>query len=217
MLTDIHSHDAQHFPNQKKVLSIQLHPETDLVSVLNALSPDMLVSAGVHPWHASEWSSANTHALSAMLHTSQLAFIGEIGLDNVCGVPFSDQIRVFEDQLRIADSIGVSVLIHNVGYQAEIVAMKKKYTAISAWILHGFRGKPHMAKQFLVNGFYLSFGPKHPLETIRLCPLERLLLETDDSGADLTHLFELVSQEKGLSVQELDEGITRNVGAIYRK
>lgn len=217
MLTDIHSHDALSAPNQNKVLSVQLHPETDVDNLLKGLPFGIWISAGVHPWHAGEWTSAKMAALGVMLSSSRFAFLGEIGLDKACDVPFSTQMLVFEEQLRIADAQGQAVLIHQVGHQAELLALKKKFKRIPAWIIHGFRGKSQTAKTFLANGFFLSFGSKYQLDALRICPLERLFLETDESKIDLAALYVKVAEEKATTVEILEACLTSNFEAIRMK
>ncbi len=217
MMTDIHSHDPQIKPGQKKVLSIQLHPQTQLSGVLNALPSDLLISAGAHPWDANEWSIANMPRIEAMLHASRVSFIGEIGLDNACGVPFDEQLFVFEKQLQLADAFEKSVLIHNVGHQMELLALKSSYKRIPAWIIHGFRGKPQMAEQFLKSGFFLSFGLSYNSEALQACPMDRLFLETDDSKMELADLYKKVSKDLGISVLELESCISRNLESIGLK
>jgi len=214
MMTDLHSHDSQLKPGQNKVLSLQLHPETNIAEVLDALPSAILLSAGVHPWHASEWTSANIFMLEVMLHASRIAFIGEIGLDNACGVPFDEQLFAFEKQLQFADDTGKSVLIHNVGHQTELMALKRKYKRIPAWILHGFRGKAQMADQFLKSGFYISFGLKYQSEALHACPMDRLFLETDESNTELGNHYQNVAEDLGISVFELESCISRNLESI---
>jgi TatD DNase family protein len=217
MMTDIHSHDPQMKPEQNKVLSLLLHPETNLSGVLENLPSGLLISAGIHPWNASEWSIANMPSLEAMLHSSRIAFIGEIGLDNACGVPLEEQLFVFEKQLQIADEMRKSVLIHNVGHQAELIALKSKYKRIPAWVLHGFRGKAQTTEQFLKCGFYISFGLNHQKEALHVCPLDRLFLETDESNTELESLYQKVAKELGLSAMELESSISRNLESICLK
>lgn len=217
MMTDIHSHDPQIKPGQIKVLSLQLHPETNIAEVQNALPSAILLSAGVHPWHAYEWTSANTPRLEVLLHASRIAFVGEIGLDNACGVSFDEQLFVFEKQLLLADNTGKSVLIHNVGHQTELLAMKSKYKRIPAWILHGFRGKAQMADQFLKSGFYISFGLKYQSEALHACPMDRLFLETDESNIELGSHYQNVAKDLGISVFALESCISRNFESICLK
>jgi TatD DNase family protein len=217
MLTDIHSHDLQIKPGQKKVLSLQLHPETNIAEVLDSLSSEILISDGVHPWNANEWPIAKVPSMEAMLRSSRIAFIGEIGLDNACGVPFDKQLLVFEKQLQLAVDKRIAVLIHNVGYQAEILAMKSKYKRIPAWILHGFRGKAQMAEQFLKSGFYISFGMKYQSQALHICPTDRLFLETDESNTELESHYQNVAKDLGISVFALESCISRNLETICLK
>jgi len=214
MMTDIHSHDPQIKPGQNKVLSLQLHPEKNFAEILSNLPSAILISAGVHPWNANEWTIANISRLEAVLQSSRVAFVGEIGLDNACGVPLEEQLFVFEKQLQFADDMCKSVLIHNVGHQSDILAMKSKYKRIPSWILHGFRGKAQMADQFLKSGFYLSFGLKYQLESLQTCPMERLFLETDESKTELGLLYQKVATDLGLSIFELETCISRNFESL---
>jgi TatD DNase family protein len=217
MMTDIHSHDPQLKPGQTKVFSLQLHPDTDLEKMLNALPADILVSAGVHPWHASEWTRANISLLETMLLNSRILFLGEIGLDNVCAVPFENQFFVFETQLKLAEKIRKPVLIHCVGHQTELLALKKNFKGIPAWILHGFRGKSPMAEQYVRNGFHLSFGFKYQVEALRQCPIEHLFLESDESIAELSILYQKVADELEMSVPMLEVSISNNMESLCIK
>ena len=217
MMTDIHSHDPQIRPGQIKVLSLQIHPDTDLTEVLNAIPPEILLSAGVHPWHASEWTSANISNLNTIVRSSRVVFLGEIGLDNACNVPLEKQMFVFKEQLLLADTYRKSVLIHAVGHQAELMALKKEFKHIPAWILHGFRGKVQMAEQYLKSDFYLSFGLHYQPEALRACPMDRLFLETDESDTEIGCLYQKVAEDLGLSVSALESFIAKNLKIICLK
>lgn len=217
MMTDIHSHDPQMKPEQNKVLSLQLHPETNIVELLESIPSGLLISAGIHPWNANEWPIANIPSIEAMLYHSQIAFVGEIGLDNACGVPLEEQLFVFEKQLQIADEFRKSVVIHNVGHQAELLVLKRKYKHIPAWILHGFRGKAQTAEQFLKSGFYISFGLNHNTEALQVCPMDRLFLETDESSTELESLYQKVAKELNLSIFELESCMSRNLDSVCLK
>ena len=187
------------------------------MGLLDEIPSDVLISVGVHPWHASEWTSGIVFKLDTIVQSSRTAFIGEIGLDNACGVPYKDQLLVFKEQLLLAETYGKSVLIHSVGHQAELIALKKKFKHIPAWILHGFRGKAQMAEQYLKRDFYLSFGPNYQPEALRACPMDRLFLETDESDTELGCLYQKVAEDLGLSVSALESFIARNFEIICLK
>jgi TatD DNase family protein len=217
MKIDIHSHDFRVIPDQIKVLSLQFRPRTDLLALLDSVAPALVVSAGIHPWNASEWASANIPLPLLSLRSSRISFFGEIGLDNSCGVDFDDQQFVFEQQLMLANEMGKSVLIHNVGHQAEVLALKRRYVRIPAWILHGYRGKPQGVDQYVRNGFYISFGANHQPDALRACPLDRLLLESDESDVTMNNLYPIVSEELGLMPQQLEAQLTSNFNTVCRK
>jgi TatD DNase family protein len=172
---------------------------------------------GVHPWHAGEWTHSNMGFIHERLDASQAILIGEIGLDNHCDVPYEQQLLVFEEQLRLADERSMAVLIHNVGHQAELLALKKAFPHIPKWIIHGFRGKPQMAETFLEKGFSLSFGLQYPAESLECCPLDRLYLETDDASMDFRLHCERVARLKGLLLHELEEVLRMNFEALSQK
>jgi len=217
MKIDIHSHDFRVMPDQIKVISLQFRPKTDLLAQLDSVAPEHIVSAGIHPWNASEWVSANNPMPLRYLKSSRVAFFGEIGLDNSCGVDIDDQRFVFEQQLMLANEIGKVVLIHNVGHQAELFALKRKYDRIPAWILHGYRGKWQGVEQYVKNGFHISFGANHHPDAIRSCPLDRLFLESDESIIKLENLYITVSKELGLTTQQLENQLTANFNTIFTK
>jgi TatD DNase family protein len=217
MMIDIHSHDSQIKQGQIKFLSLQLHPDTDFAEILRELPVNLHLSAGIHPWHASEWNIMNMPQLEVLLAHSRIGFVGEIGLDKVCPVSLEDQLFVFEKQLQLADSIGKSVLIHNVGHQAALLAMKNTFKGIPAWILHGFRGKKPMAEQYIQKGFYLSFGYNYQVDALQACPLDRLFLETDESNADLSLLYEKVARDLAIPESVLEASISKNREALGLK
>jgi TatD DNase family protein len=211
MMTDIHSHDPIVKHGQLKYFSIQLHPDTDFTTVMSALPSDIQISAGIHPWHASEWDSATISILETDLLHSRVLFIGEIGFDNACGIPFEDQLSVLESQLILAEKTRKVVLLHNVGYQSEIFYLKRNFKDIPAWIMHGFRGNAPMAEQFIRNGFYLSFGPKYQVEALRACPIDRLFIETDESNVDLRYLYLKIAEDLGITEDILEKSISKNL------
>lgn len=217
MKIDIHSHDFRVLPDQIKVISLQFRPNSDLFECLGSIPMELVVSAGIHPWNASEWMSANAPLPQLALRSSRIVLFGEIGLDNACGVDLKDQLFVFEQQLILANEMGKSVIIHNVGHQAEVLTMKRKYVRIPSWILHGFRGKKQTLEQYVRSGFHISFGANHQLEALRACPLDRLFLESDDSDTDLERLYESVSDELGLSPQQLEVQLQANFNTVCAK
>jgi TatD DNase family protein len=153
------------------------------ISVDEAMTPDLLYSIGVHPWHAETWNDDVAARLTAKAHDPRVLAIGEAGLDKLRGPDMETQMRAFEEQARIAESVGKPLIIHCVGRYNEIMSLRKRMHPSVAWIIHGFRGKPQLAQQLLDAGFHISLGERHNPETRALLDAhpDRLMFESDEA------------------------------------
>ena len=160
------------------------------------------------------WHESDKEALFAVLNSPEVMIIGEIGLDKACGVPFEVQKKIFLLQLEVAAECRKPVILHGVKAQSELLAIRKTVKDVPAWILHGFRGGPEEAVQYLSTGFYLSFGRYYHRESLKICPADRLFLETDEKG-DIHALYEQTANERGVGLVELDSTIERNFRTVF--
>lgn len=135
------------------------------------------LSVGVHPWHADTGDVAAVRRMA--LDDPRVVAIGECGLDRFRGPSLEVQQRVFEQQIRLSEELGLPLIIHCVRAFAELIALRLKYKPAQPWIIHGFRGKPELAAQLVRHGFYLSLGRLHNLAVPGAVPPEQLLHETD--------------------------------------
>ena len=83
------------------------------------------------------------------------------------------------------------------------------------WLVHGYRGKPDMALQLISKGMYVSFWFDFVMRPeseglIRSLPKERIFLETDGAGVDIRDIYNKVSVDLGLTVDELKSIICKN-------
>ena len=83
--------------------------------------------------------------------------------------------------------------------------------------MHGFRGKPQQLKSLLQAGFHVSFGFHFNPHSLLACPIERLLLETDDDERPVRALYEEVANLKGMSKENLAENMRNNFETIFRR
>ena len=84
-------------------------------------------------------------------------------------------------------------------------------------MFHGFRGKPQQLRSLLDAGFFVSFGFLHNEESLRICPIDRLLLETDDDEVHpIDEIYNNVARERGLEVTNLAETMAENYRAFFR-
>ena len=153
-------------------------------------------SAGVHPASALRWNDQDSaQTLTEFARNKNVLAIGEIGLDyryddahpEYPGATRARQTEVFEAQLQIAADLKLPVVIHNRDADDDLISI------VSAWknrlnggVFHCFGGSVEAAKRVLDLGFHLGFTGivsfKNAVETqevARICPLERILIETD--------------------------------------
>lgn len=212
MLIDIHSHAGMSEPDVFRFCSTSDWRRMLKEPSISVQGKGMTV--GVHPWDASSWDEADRKALSTVLCLPSVLMVGEIGLDKTCKAPFDHQQSIFLFQLEVAAENKKPVIIHVVKAMAELLAIRKTLTTFPAWIIHGFRGGPEQANQYLSAGFYLSFGKHHNRESLRECPSNRLFLETDENG-NIHSLYETAASERGVSVIELESAIEHNFRSLF--
>jgi TatD DNase family protein len=100
----------------------------------------------------------------------------------------------------------------------EIIKLKKNLTPIQNWVIHGFNNYKQV-NELLNNGFYLSFG-KSILKNTKLqqvfidCPIQKIVLETDDSNITIKKMYNFAAQLKDVSVDELTQHIRQNLNNI---
>lgn len=136
-----------------------------------------LLSVGVHPWNADKADASVWQRLEAWAKDARVVAIGEIGLDRLRGPEMSIQLATFRKQTQLADTLCLPVIIHCV--RAYDILLGTKPPETSQWIIHGFRGKPELARQLLAAGYDLSFGNLFNQATFDATPPHRRYHETD--------------------------------------
>ncbi len=164
---------------------------------------------GIHPWHAAAGDE------TATLPPGPWLAIGECGLDRLCATPWDIQLQAFRRQILLSETHRLPLILHCVKAQDELLALRKALLPEMPWILHGFRGKPTQMQQFLRHGLYLSFGPLFHEESIRLCPIDRLLIETDDHPIAVREVYERIAPLRGISIDDLATRMQENYLTLF--
>lgn len=189
----IDSHTHRHLPGAV----INLDPAATPLGVMS-LRPGMLYSIGVHPWNSGVASADDLRWVRALAADPRVVAIGETGLDSVHigytfemrdGEPMAietppdldAQRRLLEFHIKVSEEIRKPLILHVVKCYPEIIRMRRKLRPSQPWIIHGFRGKPGLARELLKAGFYLSYGEKFNPHSVATTPADRLLVETDES------------------------------------
>ncbi len=197
-------------------LSLSDTASLPLASVADGVRYSVYVSAGLHPWYlTTENLWQRMRWLRQAVEYPQVVAMGEAGLDKLSTTPFDVQCEAFVQVLQLADEHRLPLLIHAVKTSNELICLKNEWKPRNPWIIHGFRGKSELAQSYLKHGFYLSFGEKYHPEALRVTPIERLFLETDDSEADIRELYCRAAEIRGVLPENLRKMIEQNVNTLF--
>lgn len=182
------------------------HPSREGERVLQ----DGVHTWGLHPWHA-------RLPLDMPQEPGHLAAIGECGLDVHSEAPMEVQMQVLRAQLRLAERWHLPVILHCVKCLDTLIALHREMQPREAWVLHGFRGKPQQLRSLVTAGFHVSFGFRFNPESLALCPIGRLLLETDEDPRPVRLLYQEVASLRAMSVQDLVQAMQKNYQALFAR
>lgn len=204
------------------------HPAPDAIAVISASPesfdpiPDQLYSVGLHPWHLEsclDGADIKEDLWRSMCETArhpQVAAIGECGIDLVKGPTLAVQMLAFRRQAELAEEIGKPLVIHCVRAHDMILGIGSEINPTQPWIIHGFRGKPTIARMLIAGGCSLSFGEKFNPESLAITPLERIFAETDESLIPIKKIIDaLQASLPDSDISDLESRIAEN-GEIFR-
>lgn len=197
---DIHTHKRFSAADEILVRNLSVN-EAEIVLDENS---DDFYSVGIHPWDVGKTDEMEN--LEKLCDSKQVRLIGECGFDKNIAVTFEVQLQVFQKHVAISEKTKKPMIIHCVGYYNELIALRKQVNPTQQWIIHGFRGKPQLAEQLLKTGFSLSFGEKYNPESVKVCPLEYLFVETDESEKAVSEIYAEIAQLKECPVNEIRAG-----------
>lgn len=157
--------------------------------------PDMWATIGQHPHDASQGSSWIEDLLSRNMVTpagvskprGSVVAVGECGLDYFYDYsPREAQQEAFIAQIELARRYDLALVVHTRDAWEDTFAILEAEQRPDRVVIHCFTGGPDEARRCLDIGAYLSFSGiatfKNAEEirlAVDLCPLDRLLIETD--------------------------------------
>ena len=223
-------------------VGLVVNPGCDVASSRAAVSlaakwPHVYAAVGLHPENCDGCGEEEFAAIRALSTAEKVVAIGEIGLDYYWeeNPPREFQKEVFRRQLELAIELDLPVIIHDRDAHADCLEIVSAYSALRG-VFHCYSGSPEMAENLLRRGWYLGFdGPvtyknarKAP-EVIALCPMERILLETDspylspvphrgqrNDSRNLPWIAAKVAEIKGISVQAVCDAAVENGKRLFR-
>ena len=200
------------------------------------------VSVGLHPGNAREFSDTTIDELRVLAASENACAIGEIGLDYFYdethpqhpGAPREIQRNVLRAQLQLASELKLSVIIHNREADEDLLKIVAEFPEVRG-VFHCFTSSEDIAQRVLAKGFHLGFGGMTTFKNAgnvrvvaRLCPLEKMLLETDapylapvpqrgkrNEPAFVAHVAPVVAALHEISPEELGARTFKNARRLF--
>ncbi|MFC2158496.1 TatD family hydrolase [Acidobacteriota bacterium] len=199
---------------------------------------NIILAAGVHPHMAKDFEDIFLDQIKKLAAKRKIKAIGEIGLDFHYNLSDKDsQVRVFREQLNIAQELELPVIIHSRNAQEDILRAVKEEGFSQGGVLHCFTEEWDLARQMMDEGFFISFSgiltfPKAGdiRETAKKIPLERLLVETDapyltpvpfrgkirrNEPLYVRETGQFLASLKNISYEELSDQTTQNFSECF--
>jgi TatD DNase family protein len=191
-------------------------------------------TVGLHPHEASQ----GVEGIRPLLYPPDpvVVGVGECGLDYYYEHSSrEDQRRAFADQIVMARELDLTLVVHTRDAWDETFEILSAAGIPERWVLHCFSGGPVEARRGLDMGACLSFSgivTFKNADDVRaaaaLCPLDRLLVETDspylapapnrgkpNRPAWVPLVGAAVAAVKGLSAQAVEEATWANTAAVF--
>ena len=179
-------------------------------------------SIGIHPWYIDENRLENDlKTIEEKLQLQECLALGECGLDKRIDIPMDLQVKVFEQQIALAEKYKKPLVLHLVAAYQELIEIKNRLQVSVPIILHGFSKNEQTAKQLIENGCYLSFG-KYLLRNPELksvfqsVPNDKFFLETDTIDETLEEVYRLASEYENCSLEEIKALTTVNFNKVFK-
>lgn len=185
--------------------------------------PFVFAAVGIHPEELDDSTPEALAEIAELAEHPRCAAIGEIGLDYYWDAEHKEaQKLLFRQQLALALELGRPVIVHDREAHGDCLEIVRDYPELRG-VFHCFSGSAEMAKELLRRGWYLGFdGPvtyrnaRKTLEVLDVCPLDRILIETDspylspmphrgkrNDSRNLRYIAAAIAERKGLAPEEL--------------
>ncbi len=192
-------------------------------------------TVGIHPNDCLKTEDGYLKELEQLIKHKKAVAIGEIGLDyHWKTVPKEVQRKFFVEQLELAKSLNVPVVIHAREAVGECVDTVLSYKGLKG-LFHSFSGSADLAKRLQKAGWYISFsGPCtfenacNLRETIKECDINLMLTETDapyltphpfrrdrNDSTYIKYIIEKISELKNIPYDQVEKITEENAGRIY--
>lgn len=250
MFFDTHAHyDSGSFnPDRFEILDsmpdgnvgLIIDPGCDLISSKTAIELaekyDFIYAAvGWHPEDIEKLDDESYAELEKLAEHPKCVAIGEIGLDYYWDARYKEeQKELFRRQIELAIRLNKPVIVHDREAHQDSFDIVCDYPGLRG-VFHCYSGSAEMARELLKRGWYLGFdGPityknaRKALEVLEMCPMDRILIETDspylapvpnrgkrNDSRQLKFVVEKIAEIKGASFEEVERVTMENGRRLF--
>ena len=169
------------------------------------------ISVGLHPWNIDDMWEQRMQEIATIATDKRVRAIGECGIDLVKGSStISLQTEILQRHIELSERLHKPLILHVVKGQEIILNLRRTMHPEQTWIIHGFRGKPQQAAQYMAAGLYLSFGERCNSDALAATPLDRLFIESDESTLPIAELYKKAADTLGVPLEKLAAAVEEN-------
>lgn len=204
----------------------------EVLELINIYS-NMYGAIGIHPEVVNTYQEKEIKFIEDNINNKKIIAIGEIGLDyHYTKENKEDQIKLFENQLKIAEKYQMPVIIHSREATEDTINILKKFKVTG--VIHSFSGSYETAEIYIKMGFLLgingviTFKNSKLKEVIKKLDLKNIILETDspylaptphrgekNEPANITEIVSFICNLKNISPSLLSNITNENIKRIF--
>lgn len=218
----------------ERMIDVGTDAATSIAAVAKAAACDRVwATVGVHPHEA----RYGIDGIEEMLGSNRVVAVGESGLDyHYNHSPPADQQAVFAAHIEMAHRHQMPLVIHTREAWDDTFAILDEGGVPERTVFHCFTGGADEARAALDRGAFLSFSgivsfpsADDVRAAAELCPMDRLLVETDspylapvplrgkpNTPANLPLVGEALARVHGMPPEVVAEHTWDNAAAFYR-
>lgn len=196
---------------------------------------EVFALVGIHPSEASKYDKKELKVIEELAKHKKVVGIGEIGLDYYWTKENKEeQKELLIKQIKLANKLDLPIALHIREATIDILNILEEYDEKRKGIFHCVPLNEHLIKEGLKLGYYISFSGNitfqnaKPVDSIKLVPLDKILVETDgpyltphphrgkrNSSKYLKYIVEKIAEVKEIDKEELKEILMINSKKIY--
>ena len=227
------------------VINVGVNSETssEAIQIANDNSK-FYATAGIHPLYIGDRFDdyKEIDSLYRMI-TGKVVAIGEIGLDidwnNYSEKNILNQKIYLIEQISLANSLGLPVVIHSSNANKEVIEIFEKYVKPQyGCVFHCFQPDLEDLSYLVNNGFYISFAgrityknAKKSIDVLNLVPDDLFLVETDspyicpepfnrndiNCSSNLHLIIDRIADLKGVSSKSIENITDKNAKRLFKR